>query len=345
MSSTENHHKGKSKKNRIYNVKIQHVDKNEDEMLKLTFNKSLPSSIDLSTSMDIIYDQGILGSCTANALSWAFKYRARDINPSRLFIYYNERMLDQREGDNSVTIDDGSTLKQGVNTLRRFGVCGENLLPYIPRKFAQKPSPVCYNQGLKNKIRNYSFLPQNIEAMKNCLNQGYPFVFGILVFSSFEDDVVDHTGVVPYPDISKESLLGGHALVAVGYDDATQRIKFANSWGRSWGNRGYGYIPYSYITNTSLTDDLWIIYNVTRRNRLRKNKKRKMGGGKRRGGKLKLSKNDRPHFHKNSFKRTPVSDIVNKEFHFKMDYEYGLSKREKMKLWRKKYKIRIVHKR
>ncbi len=341
--STENHQKGSSKKNRVYNVKIQHVEKNEDEMLKLTFNKSLPSSVDLSTSMDLIYDQGSLGSCTACALSWAFKYKARDINPSRLFIYYNERMLDQKQGDNSVSIDDGSTLKQGVNTLRRFGVCGENLLPYTPRKFAQKPSPICYNQGLKNKIQNYSFLPQNIEAMKNCLNQGYPFVFGILVFSSFEDDVVDHTGVVPYPDISKESLLGGHAIIAVGYDDATQRIKFANSWGRSWGDRGYGYIPYSYITNQNLTDDLWVIYNVLRRNRVRKNK-RKIGGGKNRRGKLSLPKNDRPNLHKNSFKKKPISEIVNKEFHFRMDYEYGLSKQEKMKLWRKKYKIKIVHK-
>ena len=97
--------------------------------------------------------------------------------------------------------------------------------------------------------------------MKNLLKLGYPFVFGILVYQSFMTNNVTRTGIVPMP-ISGERILGGHAICAVGYDDTTQMIKFANSWGRGWGNRGYGYIPYAYILNGSLCGDIWTMYRV-----------------------------------------------------------------------------------
>ena len=94
--------------------------------------------------------------------------------------------------------------------------------------------------------------------MKSCLAGGYPFIFGIDVYSSFESDQANQTGVIPMPT-PDDQLLGGHALVCVGYDDSKQYFIFRNSWSSAWGDMGYGYLPYEYMTDTNLCSDLWII--------------------------------------------------------------------------------------
>jgi C1A family cysteine protease len=219
--------------------------------------------------MNLIYDQGNIGSCTANALAWALKYRKRTVNPSRLYLYYYSRVYDYQQGDNRPSIDDGTTLEQGVNVLRRKGVCSESLYPYQTRKQGIQPPSYLNTNAYLNRVLRYSVVRQTIDDMKACLNSGYPFVFGFLVFSSFENSSVDRTGIIPIPNPSTESILGGHAVIAVGYDDSKQLIKFANSWGRYWGDNGYGYIPYSYILNSSWTDDFWVLYDIN----LKKKKK------------------------------------------------------------------------
>lgn len=94
--------------------------------------------------------------------------------------------------------------------------------------------------------------------MKNCLNQGFSFVIGFLVYPSFESPMVAKTGMVPLPKPNEVSL-GGHAITIVGYDDSKNSFYARNSWGLNWGLKGYFYIPYSYLSNPNLASDAWTI--------------------------------------------------------------------------------------
>ena len=90
---------------------------------------------------------------------------------------------------------------------------------------------------------------------------GRPFVFGFTVYESFEGPDVARTGVVPMPGHQEKSV-GGHAVMAVGYDDSTQTFLVRNSWGSGWGLGGYFMIPYAYLTNHGLANDFWTIKRV-----------------------------------------------------------------------------------
>ncbi len=261
-----NKQKKHSKKNRIYNIHIRHEQHDEEVKMKFQYsNIELPKQHDLSKNNDYIYDQSSIGSCTANSLCWGLKMLDNSFNPSRLFLYYNSRLFDEREGDNSVVIDDGTTIKQGINVLLKKGICSESIWPYDITKFADKPNENATKDAINHRLIKYNIINQDINSMKQCLYNGYPFTFGIYLFESFEDDdTVDDTGIIPLPNKETEELLGGHALIAVGYDDEKRLIKFANSWGRGWGDNGYGYIPYDYILDDDLTDDLWVLTDISK---------------------------------------------------------------------------------
>ena len=215
------------------------------------------SLVDLRPKLKIMYDQGNLGSCTANALCYAYVFDAPNYSPSRLFLYYNERML-----DNDISIDAGSTLSQGINALKKFGVCSETLWAYNISKFAIKPQTNAYSQGLLNQVIQSSRVAQTLTSLKGCLSSGFPFVVGILVYSSFESKIANTTGYVPMPNTQTEQLLGGHAVICLGYNDAKQIFIMQNSWGTGWGDKGYFYLPYAYLTSTTLAGDIWKITQV-----------------------------------------------------------------------------------
>jgi C1A family cysteine protease len=99
---------------------------------------------------------------------------------------------------------------------------------------------------------------RSVEAIKTPLAEGHPVVFGFSVYDSFESDQVAKDGVVPMPQKGEE-LLGGHAVLAVGYDDGSKMFIVRNSWGPKWGREGYCMMPYEYLTNTDLADDFWVI--------------------------------------------------------------------------------------
>ncbi len=224
---------------------------------------SIPPSADLTASCPPVYDQGQLGSCTANAIAAAFQFdeikqkEPNVSNPSRLFIYYGERVI-----EGTVKEDSGAQIRDGIKVVASKGVCPESEWPYDIQKFSQKPPQSCFTDAKKYTAVTYQRLIQDQNTMKGCLAEGFPFVFGITVYQSMMTDDVAKTGIVPMPS-NQEKSVGGHAILAVGYDDKTRLFKFRNSWGTGWGDKGYGYIPYSYLTDQNLADDFWTIRAVT----------------------------------------------------------------------------------
>ncbi len=219
----------------------------------------LPKSVDLRSDCPSVYDQGELGSCTANAIAAAVEFDQRKQNlaqpftPSRLFIYYNERAL-----EGTIAADSGAMLRDGIKAVADDGACPETMWPYIEGDFADMPPAPCFKVAKLHPAVSYSRLPQDLGTMKACLAAGYPFVLGFTVYESFESDQVAHTGVVAMPGNSETSM-GGHAVMAVGYDDAAGRFLVRNSWGAGWGMGGYFTIPYGYLTDENLADDFWTI--------------------------------------------------------------------------------------
>jgi len=218
----------------------------------------LPVKINLHSKFPSVYNQGALGSCTANAIGAAFEFellkqKLTDFIPSRLFIYYNERVM-----ESSVSIDSGAQIRDGIKSISKKGVCHETSWPYIISKFKNKPGDKCYEEALQNQLISYHSLNNDLMTMKSCLADGYPFVFGFSVYDSFEGADVAKTGKVKMP-LKTEHLLGGHAVCAVGYDDAIKRFIVRNSWGSTWGKEGYFTMPYEYLTNAKLASDFWTI--------------------------------------------------------------------------------------
>ena len=222
--------------------------------------KKLPPKTDLRPLCSQIEDQGALGSCTGNALVGALEYLEKKDNAnfedlSRLFIYYNERVL-----ENNVSEDSGAEIRDGIKTLVKQGVCSEKNWPYIISKFANKPPSSCYKEAKDHQIVEYQRL-STLDEMRACLADGFPFVFGFSVYESFESQQVAKTGVMPMPS-KNERMIGGHAVCGVGYDDAKKRLVVRNSWGSEWGMDGYFTMPYNYPVDRNLSDDFWTIRRV-----------------------------------------------------------------------------------
>ncbi len=220
---------------------------------------SLPSKVDLRPGCPAPYDQGDLGSCTGQAIGGLIHYDlikqdvSKAFQPSALFIYYNERLL-----ENSVNEDAGAEIRDGIKSLVRYGVCPEQYWPYVISKFKTKPTKFAYKSAMPHRIDKYMRINQTVNDLKSCLADGFPFVFGIMVYESLESDDVAKSGMVPTPG-KHEKALGGHAILGVGYDDADRTFIIRNSWGSEWGMNGYFTLPYDYVLNSDLADDFWTI--------------------------------------------------------------------------------------
>ena len=237
----------------------------------------MPKKVDLrGRNMPKVYDQGELGSCTANAIGAAFEFGQvkqglKDFMPSRLFIYYNERAM-----EGTIDTDSGAMIRDGMKSVNKIGVCTEVTWPYDIPRFTEKPPKTAYTEAKKHQAQG-------------CLAQGYPFVFGFAVYESFMSPDVAKTGQVPLPPRG-EQLIGGHAVLAVGYDDSINSFIVRNSWGQKWGMKCYCTMPYGYLTDPQLSRDFWAIYTVEpeveapKRRRRRTTKRLRSAGGARRRG-------------------------------------------------------------
>ena len=229
--------------------------------LAATPAKPLPTLVNLAAKFPPCYDQGDLGSCTANALVGVFQFDDRTFYGSRLFLYYNER-----KRDNNLKDDAGSTVSCGIVSLTMDGIAPEADWPYVTKKFNVCPPSTAYKDALKHKAIVSSHIAQDLQSLKTCLANGLPIAIGIMVYKSFESQQVTRNGIVPMPAPSEECL-GGHAVVVVGYNDVTGRWILRNSWGTSWGDHGYFYLPYAYLlTSAHLASDFWVVGSVTSAN-------------------------------------------------------------------------------
>ena len=220
---------------------------------------ALPTYVDLRADCPPIYNQGALGSCTAHAIAGALEFdqmRQQESDvflPSRLFIYYNERAIEGTTDE-----DAGAMLRDGIKSVAKQGAPHERIWPYVPRKFRSKPSAGAYTDGARHPALLYRRITQDLAQLKACLTEGFPFVFGFSVYESFESAAVAKSGHATLPT-ANERLLGGHAVLAVGYDTANERFIARNSWGSSWGLAGYFTIPFAYLMDPNLSDDFWTV--------------------------------------------------------------------------------------
>ncbi len=221
----------------------------------------LPPELQLRDIFPPAYNQHALGSCTGNAIAGAVQFDRRvqkleDWTPSRLLIYYMERAK-----EHTITEDSGAQIRVGIKCISKQGTCPESFWPYNVDKFTERPPQAVFDISKLHPAVEYRSVPQKCHALKACIASGFPFVFGFSVYDSFESDVVSATGLVPMPD-PRESRLGGHAVLACGYNDHTQEFTVRNSWGAAWGDGGYCYMPYNYLTNPQLARDFWVVRMV-----------------------------------------------------------------------------------
>jgi len=237
--------------------------------------RKLPAAVDLREWCSPIENQGGLGSCTAHAGAGLIEYYerksfGRHSEASRLFLYKTTRNLMKSKGDT------GAFLRSTIGAMVLFGVPPEDYWPYTDSedKFDTEPPAFCYAFAQNFQALTYfRHDPRGVicEAIlarvKTYLAQGHPAVFGFTVYNSM--DQADATGRIPFPS-AKEKILGGHAILTVGYDDkmtiknrfggqaTTGALLIRNSWGPEWGENGYGWLPYDYVTQ-ELAMDFWSI--------------------------------------------------------------------------------------
>lgn len=222
--------------------------------------QTAPNTVDLRRFCSPIEHQGTLGSCTGQAIAGAIELlnnrngNYRDI--SRLFIYYYERLI-----LGTVNYDSGAYIRDGIKATNHYGASLESFWPYDIKRFRHEPVIEARNDALKRKVTRYERI-NNLNECLDALANGYPIIMGFKVYTSFMSTNVAKTGMMPYPNTRREKLLGGHAVLLVGYDKRNKVFIARNSWGAGWGDKGYFYMPFSVVTNTSMSGDFWIIKSV-----------------------------------------------------------------------------------
>lgn len=227
--------------------------------------ENLPSAFDNRDNCSPVWDQAHLGSCTGFAsksaaeLIWNIARAAQkdQFLASALFQYWNERSLEKTTDQ-----DSGATIADAIRSLKQFGIAPDKDWDYsdYAQRYLQKPTDQAYADAKAHvDLDNigHAEITQTPEAIKGALISNHAVIIGISVYESFMSPQTAKTGLVSIPNPTTEKLLGGHALLVVGYDDANKWYIVKNSWNATWGDQGYCYIPYAYMHNSALTSEIW----------------------------------------------------------------------------------------
>lgn len=221
----------------------------------------LPQSVDLSVGVKP-YNQYDIGSCTANAMAAAIQFLQKiekkpRLRPSRLFTYYLSREL---EGTTSE--DAGAYIRDVVKVTNKSGYVFEKDWKYTRKNLFRKPPEILYNDASTRRIERYERIGDgNTVRMMTCLAEGFPFIFGMLVYAhAFE--IAGRTGVMPMPNEATDYQIGGHAVLCVGYDTKRDAFKVRNSYGDKWGDKGYFWLPYQFALSPRLMWDCWVVRDL-----------------------------------------------------------------------------------
>jgi C1A family cysteine protease len=237
-----------------FNEKIKKIEikKKGNTILKL-MKASQPTSFSFQSSMSSILNQGNIGTCVVNALAMNIITQTNNvIAPSRLFLYANCRILQ----GSLLSDDSGTDIPTVCRAILNYGTCKEANWPYNTNNFSVYPPLVAFQYSKKFLSFTYTFVSQTLASLQTALyTNKTPIVFGFLVYSSFMTNAVANNGIVPIPNTKNETFQGGHCINIVGYDDSKKWFICANSWGTSWGDKGYCYIPYDYLLNAKLAFD------------------------------------------------------------------------------------------
>lgn len=222
-------------------------------------SEKFPEVVDHRKRYFRAWDQGNLGSCTAQAAGAACMFNDvydKDmpvVVPSRLFVYYATRTL-----EGTKNIDSGATLRNTLKAIATWGYPPEDKWPYDISKFAVRPSEDVIGVAAKEKIKTYERVERNLDHFREVINEGHPIIIGFSVYGSIYGRNVKKTGFIPVPKAG-ENRQGGHAVLVCGYDDTKKALIIRNSWGEDWGEEGYGYLPYAYIEDPRLSHDFWTL--------------------------------------------------------------------------------------
>lgn len=244
---------------RYYGYKPDLADQRDKRFKATEPITGLPPSVDLRPKMPLpCFDQQALGACVAHSTAGAvvfdqFKQNIPVSMPSRLFLYYWARAI-----EGSIMLDSGCTVRDMFKAYNRRGVCPESEWPYDISKFTDWPNWQDEQDAAQHKPISYARTDST--RLKATLASGYPIVFGFTVYESFESDAVATSGIMPMPQ-SGESVVGGHSVLMVGYQDSTADYICRNSWGTGWGINGYFLMPYAYVA-AGLADDFWVLTTV-----------------------------------------------------------------------------------
>ncbi|TLD17299.1 uncharacterized protein PgNI_00182 [Pyricularia grisea] len=231
----------------------------------------LPHKVDLRRYMSPVESQGQTMSCVANAVAGAYEYLvkrhlgAHGYDVSRLFIYYNARLVNDPDGAETIS-DSGSNMEHAIDGLRQYGACSEETWPFDEAAVNHQPSQEAYDEAAGFVIEEAFRVKTDLDLWRTALADGHPIIFGVKTYGSFGQP---RRGVVPVPTAAEEAKgdeegsHGEHAMLCVGYSDPDQVFIVRNSWGEDWAAAGYCYMPYRYVMSERWNlEDSWVVERV-----------------------------------------------------------------------------------
>lgn len=251
---------------RQLNYRFQKRDKRDYKFTREVFS-TFPPAFDVRDKYDPpipVFDQGELGSCTANASALAYilhlkKQKLQAFEPSRCYIYANSRLLEGTD----VSEDSGADLRDVMKAIKAYHVCEEAVWPYVTDNYFKRPPKGAYDAAKKHAAFQYLAVHQDMSHIKQALYDGNGIIFGIQVYESFMTEEVAKSGIVPMPKVGTESNQGGHAICIVAWDDSKKSFLIQNSWSKAFGLDGCCWMPYEYILNPELASDFLVMEAVS----------------------------------------------------------------------------------